>query len=567
MSGRRLSVASFALAAICFFAGLGAIPLTQPDEGRNAAIAFEMQREGAFWVPTSLGFPYLDKPAFFFGLSGLAQAVFGRNEAAARLPSAIFAFLAAAIVFAFVRRTAGERRAALTVMVLATMPLFVAFARLVIFDMALTAFVTGAILAGFLAETGDARLRRRWLVVAAASAGFATLVKGPVGAVLPIAVHLAASRANGTRGALRRAFAPAPLLAFLLVVSPWLVGVSLRAPDFLEYGILVESAQRLTSTEFRRNAPLWFYAPLLLAGGLPWSFLFAPGAWLAWRRRTQLDPLDRLAAAWVVVMVGLFTLSQSKQPAYVVPVCVGLALGVARMIELALSNPEGTCARIVRVSFACLAAPLALAAAMLGTASLRGDLVGRLPPMNPPWTTWAGVFPAVALVCAGAAAILAWATRKRSLGIGIGATALLLPALVGASVPAFVRYAESRSSRVLASGIPSLPEDAEIACLRAFPSALPFYLDRRFVLVSDDFSELRSNYVPWALARGKGRPSSLLLPEELEGWLASRRSAVYLLAGEDERARLLALAAKRGVAVNELAPELWGALLPPPGGN
>jgi hypothetical protein len=173
----------------------------------------------------------------------------------------------------------------------------------------------------------------------------------------------------------------------------------------------------------------------------------------------------------------------------------------------------------------------------------------------------------VALVCAGAAAILAWATRKRSLGIGIGATALLLPALVGASVPAFVRYAESRSSRVLASGIPSLPEDAEIACLRVFPSALPFYLDRRFVLVSDDFSELRSNYVPWALARGKGRPSSLLLPEELEGWLASRRSAVYLLAGEDERARLLALAAKRGVAVNELAPELWGALLPPPGGN
>ena len=57
-----------------------------------------------------------------------------------------------AVMFAFCRRAFGERTAALAVVVLATTPLVVGFARLVIFDMPLALFTAVAILAGYLAE-------------------------------------------------------------------------------------------------------------------------------------------------------------------------------------------------------------------------------------------------------------------------------------------------------------------------------------------------------------------------------------------------------------------------------
>lgn len=568
MRGRSgLTIAAFALAAATFLGGLGALPLTQPDEGRNAAIALEMQREGDWVVPTFLAFPYLDKPAFYFKLTGLSLSAFGRNEAAARLPSALFALALAAGLYAFVRREAGERRAALTVAVLATLPLFVAFARLVIFDMPLTAFVTGAILAGHLGESSEGRARRRWLVLAAACAGFATLVKGPIGAVLPLLIHVVAARWNGRRGTLRRALGAAPLAAFLVLVVPWVVAVSLSAPDFLEYGLLVESAKRLTSTEFRRNEPLWYYVPLLLGGCLPWSVLFPPAAWLAWRQRGKLQPLDRLTLVWAVGVVFLFTLSQSKQPAYVLPACVALAMGVARTLEAALARPAGTAARAAWVALGAFAVPIGVAALALGAVTVSPGLLERLPPMKAPPARFQDVFGGLGLVCAAYCAALAIARRRGRLGPAIAAHALLLPALLGAGAPAFVRYAEGRSSRLLAARLPVLPPDTEIACLRAFPSALPFYVDRPFVLVSDDASELRSNYVPWALARGAPRSAGLLHPDQLQGWLASRRGPVYLLASKDERRTLDAIAAARGVDVTELAPELWGAWIGRPSGS
>lgn len=562
-----LSIAAFALAAGTFFGGLGALPLMQPDEGRNAVIALEMQREGAWLLPSILGFPYLDKPAFFFKLSGLSLDAFGRHEAAARLPSALFAMAVAALLYAFVKREAGPRRAALSVAVLATLPLFVAFARLVIFDMTLTAFVSAAILAGHLGERAEGATRRRWLVAAAVCGGFGTLVKGPVGAFVPLVVHVAAARWNGNRGVLRRALGIAPIGAWLAVVLPWLFAVSRQAPDFLEYGVLIESAKRLTSPEFLRNEPIWYYLPLLFAGCLPWSLLFPPAAWLAWRHRARLGPLDRLAIVWVVGIAALFTLSQSKQPAYVLPACVGVALGLGRFLEAALARPEGIVGRAVWAALGLLAVPFALLALALGGLLESPALLDRLPPMKPPPAFWQDVFPAVAGVSAAFAVVVTVARLRQRLGVALVALALLLPALLVAGAPAFLRYAERRSSRVLAARFPAIPPETQIVCLRTFPSSLPFYLDHSFVLVSDDVSELRSNYVPWALTRGAERPPALLHPDELAGWLASRSTPVYLLTSKAMRRTLDALAASRGVAVTELAPEQWGAFFEPASGS
>src|SRR5262245_35164179 len=166
---RALTAAAFVLAAVMFFARLGELPLIDPDEGRNAEVAREMAESGAWVVPVYNAISYLDKPALYFRAVALSFSAFGRSEATARLPSALSAAALVVMMFAFCRREYGERAAALSMVVLATTPLILGFGRLVIFDMPLVLFTSGAILAGYLAEEGEGATRRRWLLLGAAS--------------------------------------------------------------------------------------------------------------------------------------------------------------------------------------------------------------------------------------------------------------------------------------------------------------------------------------------------------------------------------------------------------------
>src|SRR6266481_527079 len=175
-------------ATICL--RLGRLPLLAPDEGRNTEVGREMKESGAWLVPTYNGVDYLDKPAFYFKAVAWSLAIIGNNETAARIPSAAFGVGLVVVVFAFCRRVHGTRCGLLAAIVVATTPLYAANARTVIFDIALAFFVCGAIFAGYLAEEAEGRARRNWYLLGAASAGVATLVKGPVGFLIPALVLL-----------------------------------------------------------------------------------------------------------------------------------------------------------------------------------------------------------------------------------------------------------------------------------------------------------------------------------------------------------------------------------------
>src|SRR5687767_11061220 len=78
-----------ALTAALLLYRLGAVPLVGPDEPRYSRVAVEMKRSGDLVTPTLQGRPWLEKPALYYWLAAGAFAVFGENEAAARLPSVL----------------------------------------------------------------------------------------------------------------------------------------------------------------------------------------------------------------------------------------------------------------------------------------------------------------------------------------------------------------------------------------------------------------------------------------------------------------------------------------------
>ena len=220
----------------------------------------------------------------------------------------------------------------LAAVVFASAPLVLVFARLVIFDMLLTACVTAALyclLQG--RRTGAAW---SWWSRAAVAMALGVLCKGPVGFVVPLlawAVARGALPPPPRRGGTAPAFAAIGLFAALLV--PWLASVHAAEPGFLRYAIVDETLLRLTSAaRFRRGQPPYFYAGVLAWAGGVWSVLLVglvPQLWRRWRTGGREAHAIAFAARAAVAMVLFFTCSASKRPQYLLPALVPLAVLVA----------------------------------------------------------------------------------------------------------------------------------------------------------------------------------------------------------------------------------------------
>ncbi|MDD2769051.1 MAG: glycosyltransferase family 39 protein [Methylococcus sp.] len=560
-----LPALAFLFAAFLLFVHLGDAALLSPDEGRNAEVAREMRESGAWLVPTYDGLTYLDKPAFYFKTVALSFSLFGESEAVARLSSTLFALSLLAAVFLFCRRVYDTRTASLAVLVVAATPLYWAFARIVIFDMTLAFFVCSTIFACYLAEEHEGRRRERWYRLGALAAGFATLVKGPVGFIVPSLVIAAFNKLDGRQGALRRCFAWPNWLIFLAVVLPWFIGVSLQCPDFPYYGIMKESVSRFTTTEFRRTQPFYFYAVIIASCFFAWSLLLPESIAAAWRARRRWRRADRLFIVWAIAVIAFFSVSQSKLPGYILTGIVALGVLAARVFALALTNDAGRAAAIVHrgtvVLFA-LAAPAAVVFAIAASDPFWLERVLGLKRKTVAFLQPGLLSMVVSLGVVTALSAFAW--RRRDFRVAFAAFLSLPALLITLNFDLFADYASSRSGRRLAAHIPELPAEVEIACLDCLPNGLPFYLRRLITVVSDEGQEFTSNYVLFTLKNGKPWPERVVPLDQRDTWLAGRDHPVFLMARGDDVEQLDAIAERYGASQIELGFGYWGALLAPP---
>lgn len=561
---RFLSLAALLFGAWMTFHHLGDFPLLSPDEGRNAEVAREMLESGSWLVPTYDGATYLDKPAFFFRTVALSLGAFGTTEFAARLPSALFAFGLLVMLWGFCRQVYDRLTAAIAVVVVASTPLFMAFARIVIFDMTLAFCVCAAILSAFLAETReDPAGRRRWYLTATAMAGLGTLVKGPVGFLVPLLVMTTYHGTSGNWRAIRRFFAPVHVGLFLAVVLPWFAGLSLACPDFPYYGIMKESIARFTTTEFRRTQPFYYYGLIIAGGFFAWSMLLPASLPMAWRERRQLDAADRLFVIWALVVVVFFSLSQSKLPGYILTGVIALGVLVARVLGEALTGNEAA-RRLVRNACAGLAlAALLLSAPALLLAYAPTSWPATLTPKPEFLQHFGDLLPglAISLITVALLAGVAWARDHVRLAmLAFLATPLWLITLQFDWIP---RHAGIKSAREIAANLPrQLPADTEFACLGCMPHGLPFYLGKPITVFTEDGHELTSNYVLFSLASGKPWPERLIPSRQLAAYLASRAHPVYLLTRAHRRNELETLARPHGARLEHYRNDYIGTLLP-----
>jgi len=456
----------------------GAFPLLDPDEGRNAEIAREMALGGDLLVPHLAGMPYLDKPPGLFWAAAAAIRVVGNEPWAARLPSAVAAALALALVTHFAQRRSGRAFALRAAALLYTAPLFAVLSAYVIFDMPL-AFCVTAVWLGLAAElTEGASGRRRLGMFAAVTAG--VLVKGPVMLAWALGGSLGAALLFRSRAPLRWLAWWPGWLVVLGVAGGWFALASARFPEYPRYAFLEESFERLTSGAFEREQPWWFVPAVLAAGALPWS-LATP--W--WRRRTPgeesiLSVESRTGLGFVAFAVVFFTFSHSKLVTYLLPSLPMLAWTAAE----AWSDAE----RQRRAAWGLTIVYVALAL-LFGVAGF-GPFLARA---GAPFDTAAFA----AKIIAGCLTYIVLRSATAALGrperafVGI---LLFTPVVLFAAGEPLLRYAASQSGEPLARSIADMSPAGRVRYVECYSPGTDFRLGRRSQLAGVTGHETTSNY-------------------------------------------------------------------------
>lgn len=510
----RDSIVLLVLFGVLFLTGLGAAPLIDPDEGRYAEIPREMLVRGDFVTPTLNYVKYFEKPPLLYWVNAGSMAIFGQNEFAARLPSALSGLFTVLLTYLAGRRLFNRRTAVTGALILGSCAAFLFQSRIILTDMLLTFCLSAALFSFLLAVRSSERHRTNLYRLFFICCGLAVLTKGLIGIVLPGGIIFWYLLLGRRWYILKEIPWFSGLLLFALVTVPWFILVSQANPEFPHFFFIREHFQRYTSTIHKRSQPFWFFLPILLLTMLPWSFFLPGSLGKAWQQRHSDRGTTLFLLLWPLVIILFFSLSSSKLIPYILPTFAPLSLLVAHrlMAHWHTRRPDYTAAQatlalillLVGVALAILPLLSWLPPILHASGQTGRDLAAMLTGPAPVLTLRQTLLPGSLLVIFGL--LLLWSIRTRSSLLLIGLLCcfgilldLLLPW-------AFAHYgAERLSSRSLAKAVIQHAGPDTLLAQSGPRQGMNFYTGKRLITVGDadelSFGSSQGNQSGWFLSR------------------------------------------------------------------
>lgn len=316
-----------------FYYGLSIYGLANNNEGIYAEVAKEMFLSHQIIIPTLKSLPYIEKPPLLYWLINGCFHLWGVNTFAARfVPATSGAIVCFSLVF-FAKQINRLREGLLAALILATSLGFVLIARVVFFDMLLTAMLSLCLINFYLAWFQD---KKTYIPVGYCFLGFAVLTKGLIAlalASLIMGTFLLMTKTFRTHAKLF--FDPIGIFIFLLIVFPWHALAEMQHPGFFKAFFINEQFLRFLDQRVPRDyyeGPLYYYLPRVILYLLPWGLLLPLLGLKKYRQDTLKDPLRIFLWLWFLVPLIFFSISRAKANYYMVVSCPALALLLAHSI-------------------------------------------------------------------------------------------------------------------------------------------------------------------------------------------------------------------------------------------
>lgn len=222
MSGTlaRIALAILSVVAMLHVATAGVPEIYDELPGQYAGTAWEMVESGNWLIPTLEGIPRLQKPPLVYWLTAGSLRLFGRNEFAARLPTALALVGLMLVTLAVGARLYGSSRGVVAAAILGTSFGMVALGKLIMPEPFLALAIALSLLAVVRASEGAPRWQW-WALGAWVAAALGSLSKGLHGFLLPaVIVALVAVLSPASRRPLAALVHPHGPALFLILILP-----------------------------------------------------------------------------------------------------------------------------------------------------------------------------------------------------------------------------------------------------------------------------------------------------------------------------------------------------------
>ncbi|MEQ9424572.1 MAG: glycosyltransferase family 39 protein [Cyclobacteriaceae bacterium] len=289
------------------------------DEAKNAECAREMLETGNWIVPTFNYELRTDKPPIHYYFMMLAYSIFGVNAFAARFFSIVFGVLTVLLIDRFCIKNYDKRTANFTTLTLLSSIGFIVQFHLAVPDPYLVFFIVTSILAFF---KGFQNRSDRYYLLSAACMALASLVKGPIGFLLPLAAVVSFlfvnKRASSSSLIQNPKAVVVPSLVFLSIAMPWYVAVGFETDWAWIKGFFLEhNVNRFLSPKEGHGGFFLLILLYFLALLMPLGLFIFPALSEAFNRKK--DSFDALALITIGFTILIFSFSATKLPNYVSP--------------------------------------------------------------------------------------------------------------------------------------------------------------------------------------------------------------------------------------------------------
>jgi len=317
------------VSAITLYINVGGYGVVESSDARYAEIAREMYVSGDYVHPDLLDVHHYHKPPFTYQITALGYKIFGVNPFGARFFLQLAILVQLVLVYFLTLNLFDNRKTALLAAII-----YFSFPIVLISSRDLT---TDAFLATFtlLSMYSWVKYRKtglwRYLYLFTFSLALGFLTKGPLVFIVPVFFIIPYNRTEKPKNK----FGFHHLLAWLLFVVvgfSWYLILVNENPEFLNYFLGHQTADRFAKNAFDRSEPFWYFIVLAPLVGMPWLLLLP----YLLRKNKSLIKKD---SVYVALLAGIlfplifFSIASSKRLLYILPLYSLLAVLISRLVE------------------------------------------------------------------------------------------------------------------------------------------------------------------------------------------------------------------------------------------